>query len=66
MQCNLCHRLGAWQFLADMPFRSVSSKTLWKLFWALHVDVTKLDSVESINQEDSMREDWRDVLESEY
>nr|XP_058943375.1 ectopic P granules protein 5 homolog [Pocillopora verrucosa] len=58
------HRLGAWQFLADMPFRSVSSQTLWKLFWALHVDVTKLDSVESINQEDSMREDWRDVLES--
>ncbi|KAJ7394035.1 Ectopic P granules protein 5 [Desmophyllum pertusum] len=58
------HKLGAWQFLADMPFGSVSSETLWKLFWALHVDVTKLDSVASIQNEDSIRDDWREVLQS--
>ena len=62
---SCCHcRLGAWQFLADMPFGSVSSETLWKLFWALHVDVTKLDSVASIQNEDSIRDDWREVLQS--
>lgn len=58
------HRLGAWQFLADMPFRSVSSETLWKLFLALHLDASKLDSVESIQRENSYKENWRDILES--
>lgn len=60
------YRLGAWQFLADMPFGSVSTETLWKLFWALHADVTKLDSVESIQREDSIRDNWREVLQSMY
>ena len=59
-------RLGAWQFLADMPFRSVSSETLWKLFLALHLDASKLDSVESIQRENSYKENWRDILESMF
>ena len=49
-----------------MPFGSVSTETLWKLFWSLHVDVTKLDSVASIQKEDSIRDDWREVLQSMY
>ena len=57
-------RLGAWQFLADMPFKSVSSETLWKLFLALHLEITKVDSVASIQREESMRDSWREVLES--
>lgn len=60
------YRLGAWQFLADMPFGSVSSETLWKLFWALQGDVTKLDSVESLQREDSIWDNWREALESMY
>ncbi|CAH3172967.1 unnamed protein product, partial [Porites evermanni] len=60
------HRLGAWQFLADMPFRSVSSDTLWKLFSALHLDIRKLDSVASIQREELMRNDWREVLEGRH
>jgi len=60
------YRLGAWQFLADMPFGSVSTETLWKLFWALHGDVTKLDSVESLQREDSIWDKWRDELQSMY
>ena len=63
---SLYTRLGAWQFLADMPFGSVSTETLWKLFWALHADVTKLDSVESIQREDFIRDEWREVLQSMY
>jgi len=60
------YRLGAWQFLADMPFASVSTETLWKLFWALHADVSKLDSVESIQRQDSIWDNWREALQSMY
>jgi len=60
------HRLGAWQFLADMPFGSVSTETLWKLFWALYGDVTKLDSVESLQRDDSIWDKWREELQSMY
>ena len=49
-----------------MPFRSVSSDTLWKLFSALHLDIRKLDSVASIQREELMRNDWREVLEGRY
>jgi len=47
-----------------MPFKSVSSETLWKLFLALHLEITKVDSVASIQREESMRDSWREVLES--
>lgn len=30
------HKLGAWQFLADMPFQTVTLDALWKLFWLIH------------------------------
>ncbi len=29
-------RLGAWQFLADMPYDSVSTETVWKIFWNIY------------------------------
>ena len=29
-------RLGAWQFLADMPYGSVSLKTMWMIFWNIY------------------------------
>ncbi len=29
-------RLGAWQFLADMPYDSVSMETVWKIFWNIY------------------------------
>lgn len=59
-------RLGAWQFLADMPFRSVSSETLWKLFLVLHLDASKVDSVESIQRENAYKDNWRDILKSMF
>ena len=30
------HKLGAWQFLADMPFETVSLEAVWKVFWLIH------------------------------
>ena len=29
-------RLGAWQFLADMPYGSISLKTAWMIFWNIY------------------------------
>lgn len=30
------HRMGVWQFLADMPYDSVSLGTIWKIFWNIY------------------------------
>ena len=29
-------RLGAWQFMADMPYNSVALLTLWQILWTLY------------------------------
>ena len=29
-------RLGAWQFMADMPYGSLSLLTVWKILWTLY------------------------------
>ena len=49
-----------------MPFRSVSSETLWKLFLVLHLDASKVDSVESIQRENAYKDNWRDILKSMF
>ncbi|XP_048581759.1 ectopic P granules protein 5 homolog isoform X2 [Nematostella vectensis] len=61
------HRLGAWQFLADMPFNSVSSHALWRLFWALHKDISNVPSLllESGRTKPEMQE-WRTMLQEHY
>lgn len=33
---SLFFRLGAWQFMADMPYGSLSLLTLWKILWTLY------------------------------
>ena len=33
-------RLGAWQYLAAIPYRIVSLSTLWQIFYILHTDST--------------------------
>ena len=29
-------RLGAWQFMADMPYKAVTLPTLWQILWILY------------------------------
>lgn len=29
-------RLGSWQYLADLPYRCVSSQMVWRLLWLMH------------------------------
>ncbi|WAR26073.1 EPG5-like protein [Mya arenaria] len=30
--------LGSWQYIADMPFNSISKGTMWRILWLLHQD----------------------------
>ena len=39
------HRLGAWQFLADMPYGSVSTEMVWKIFWNIYCKPSATDSL---------------------
>ncbi|XP_043590253.1 ectopic P granules protein 5 homolog isoform X3 [Bombus pyrosoma] len=36
-------RLGAWQYLASMPYHVISSNNLWQIFYILHTDCTQVD-----------------------
>ncbi|XP_043670805.1 ectopic P granules protein 5 homolog isoform X1 [Vespula pensylvanica] len=36
-------RLGAWQYLASIPYHIVSLTTLWQIFYTLHTDSTSTD-----------------------
>jgi hypothetical protein len=38
-------RLGAWQFLAVIPYNTVSISTLWRLFYSLHEEYQEEDSL---------------------
>ena len=38
--CLFPPRLGAWQFLADMPYGSISLTAVWKVFWSLYSNHT--------------------------
>ena len=40
ISCLFPPRLGAWQFLADMPYGSVSLIAIWKVFWSLYSNHT--------------------------
>lgn len=36
-------RLGAWQYLASIPYHIVSLTTLWQIFYTLHTESTSTD-----------------------
>ncbi|XP_034176460.2 ectopic P-granules autophagy protein 5 isoform X1 [Osmia lignaria lignaria] len=40
-------RLGAWQYLATVPYHLISSNTLWQIFYILHTDCTQTDMYNS-------------------
>jgi hypothetical protein len=38
-------RLGAWQFLAVVPYNTVSMSTLWRIFYSLHEEYQEEESL---------------------
>ncbi|XP_076652381.1 ectopic P-granules autophagy protein 5 isoform X1 [Halictus rubicundus] len=51
-------RLGAWQYLATVPYHLISSNTLWQIFYILHTDSTQTD-IHMVNID---VQDWEDKL----
>ncbi|XP_071943527.1 ectopic P granules protein 5 homolog isoform X2 [Antedon mediterranea] len=41
-------RLGTWQFMAEMPYNSISILMMWKLLWLLHNSGTGLNSEQAV------------------
>ncbi|XP_011351380.2 ectopic P granules protein 5 homolog isoform X3 [Ooceraea biroi] len=51
-------RLGAWQYLAAIPYHIVSSATLWRIFYILHTDSVPSD----VTASDMSTSDWEAEL----
>ncbi|XP_012532933.1 ectopic P granules protein 5 homolog isoform X2 [Monomorium pharaonis] len=51
-------RLGAWQYLAAIPYHIISSTTLWHIFYILHTDATSTD----IKMSNMSVSDWESEL----
>lgn len=57
-----CQKLGAWQFLAVVPYNMVTLKTIWKIFYFLHSSDNYAE--ENLNPLDEV--DYRkEIFESE-
>lgn len=52
-------RLGAWQYLAAIPYHIISSQTLWYIFYMLHIT----DAVAAIPPSSNMTENGNYTLE---
>ncbi|KAL0115562.1 hypothetical protein PUN28_010822 [Cardiocondyla obscurior] len=51
-------RLGAWQYLAAVPYHIISAPTLWHIFYILHTDFTSSD----ITTSNLSTSDWETEL----
>lgn len=56
------HKLGAWQFLADMPFETVSLEAVWKIFWLIHSNHLPITSEELISRGLGQVSGLKDIL----
>ena len=64
LRATLCifssRRLGAWQYLAAIPYHIVTSSMLWKLFYILHTDSAYAD----IPEREMSAAEWEAELSS--
>ncbi|XP_017889287.1 ectopic P granules protein 5 homolog isoform X2 [Ceratina calcarata] len=56
-------RLGAWQYLASIPYHMISSKVLWEIYYVLHVDFCRNQYL-NIDNSDKQVNDWMKELNS--
>ncbi|CAG9856312.1 unnamed protein product [Phyllotreta striolata] len=60
-------KLGAWQFLAVIPYNMVSIKTLWKVFFFLHsTDDQAVDILNPHAKDDYSRKIWEKELRGQF
>ncbi|XP_047502036.1 ectopic P granules protein 5 homolog [Penaeus chinensis] len=57
-------RSGAWQFLAVIPYRSVSLLRLWKIVYQIHVGWSEesVQNSEKLSAENASYSDWADLV----
>ncbi|CAH1956914.1 unnamed protein product [Acanthoscelides obtectus] len=60
-------KLGAWQFLAVIPYNMVTLKVLWKIFYFLHGIDTKAEFIlDMSDQTDYSAKIWEDELRIQF
>ncbi|KAK5643248.1 hypothetical protein RI129_007093 [Pyrocoelia pectoralis] len=57
-------KMGAWQFLAVVPYHLVSMQTLWKIFYLLHDDDANI--VDSPSSVDFKQKIWSESLRDQF
>ncbi|ROT60953.1 hypothetical protein C7M84_021366 [Penaeus vannamei] len=57
-------RSGAWQFLAVIPYRSVSLSRLWKIVYQIHVGWSEesIENSEKLSAEKASYSDWAELV----
>ncbi|XP_043464914.1 ectopic P granules protein 5 homolog isoform X3 [Leptopilina heterotoma] len=64
LRATLCifssRRLGAWQYLAAIPYHIVSSSMLWKIFYILHTD----SAIADLPEFEMSASEWESELNS--
>lgn len=60
-------KLGAWQFLAVIPYNMVTLRTLWKIFYFLHSsDNQARDILNPLDTEEYSKKVFNDELRTEF
>ncbi|KAJ8949814.1 hypothetical protein NQ318_000512 [Aromia moschata] len=60
-------KLGAWQFLAVVPYHMVTLATLWKIFYFLHSsDRQAKDILNPLADEDYSKKIWEEELRAQF
>lgn len=63
----ICQKLGAWQFLAVIPYNMVTLKTLWKIFYFLHSsDKQAEEFLNPFDHEDYGKIIWESELRTQF
>uniref|UniRef100_A0A1Y1N595 Ectopic P granules protein 5 homolog n=2 Tax=Photinus pyralis TaxID=7054 RepID=A0A1Y1N595_PHOPY len=57
-------KMGAWQFLAVVPYHIVSMQTLWKIFYLLHDDNTEI--LKSSHSTQFKQKIWSEALRDQF
>lgn len=60
-------KLGAWQFLAVIPYHIVSLNTIWKIFYFLHTsDISTKEILNPLDGTDYSKKIWDPELRAQF
>lgn len=60
-------KMGAWQFLAVVPYNMVTLKTLWKVYYFLHSSDNKAEEIlNPLDDDDYCKKIWEQALRTQF